>query len=114
MNDLTTINDLYNFSHKIKINYDKLNLKNENKVWSYIEFAQGMAGDVEDLAKLLMAKNRFRKLGNINIDSAIEHKLCDVLWSVLIISKELNIDLANSFPKFAIDLNTKLIKMLSL
>jgi MazG nucleotide pyrophosphohydrolase domain len=108
MDKATTLKTCYDLANKIKLNYDRLNIESGNKSWSYLEFNQGMIGDVGDLTKLLMAKNKLRSFEKGNLDSKIEHELCDILWSVLVISKELNIDLSDAFPKFANELNTKL------
>lgn len=103
-----TLNECYDYANQIKLIYDKLNIQNGNKPWIYSEFNQGMVGDVGDLTKLLMAKNKLRNFDGEDLDSKIEHELCDILWSVLIISKDLNINLSESFPKFANELKTKL------
>jgi MazG nucleotide pyrophosphohydrolase domain len=110
MNNQITLDNCYDLADKIKLSYDRLNKKSGNKSWSYLEFNQGMVGDVGDLTKLLMAKSNLRNYDKVDLDSKIEHELCDILWSVLVISKELKIDLAESFPKFANNLHTKLNK----
>jgi NTP pyrophosphatase (non-canonical NTP hydrolase) len=108
MKNQITLENCYELANKIKLSYDKLNIESGNKSWSYLEFNQGMVGDVGDLTKLLMAKNKLRDFNGVDLDNKIEHELCDILWSVLIISKELNIDLSESFPKFANELNLRL------
>jgi NTP pyrophosphatase (non-canonical NTP hydrolase) len=108
MDNQITLESCYELANKIKLSYDKLNIDNGNKPWSYSEFNQGMVGDVGDLTKLLMAKSNLRDFKGVDLDNKIEHELCDILWSVLVISKDLKIDLSDSFPKFANELNLRL------
>ncbi len=66
-----------------------------SKSWGLAERAQGFVGDVGDLAKLIMAKNGYRKYENLN--KKLAHELADCLWSVIIIADEVGIDLEESF-----------------
>jgi NTP pyrophosphatase (non-canonical NTP hydrolase) len=64
----------------------------------YREYTEGLVGDVGDLVKLVMTKARFR--GNPEgVDKEIEHELSDILWSIIIISEELNVELDEVFIK---------------
>jgi NTP pyrophosphatase (non-canonical NTP hydrolase) len=78
-------------SKEIKDRYDEVNQKN----WRVSEYAQGLVGDVGDLLKLIMAKNQFRKIDDV--DNKISHELSDCLWSILIIADELGVDLEHEF-----------------
>jgi len=80
---------------EIKDAYIVLNKKEGNKKWSKSEYVQGFVGDVGDLSKLLLAKNNFRKIPDL--DKKISHELSDCLWSILIIADELDIDLESEF-----------------
>ena len=102
-----TIQDFAELANNIKESYDKLNSLEGNSNWGYMEFAQGLVGDMGDLTKLLMAKKKLRSFTGKDLDESIKHELCDILWSVLVISKELNIDLQDTFPKFVQELNSK-------
>lgn len=75
--------------------YAQLNQEKEQNAWTVAEYAQGLVGDIGDLMKLIMAKNNFRTAQNI--DTQLKHELADCLWSILIIAKELNIDLEREF-----------------
>ena len=108
-----TIQDFTVLANQIKKSYDEINLQSDNKKWGYLEFAQGMVGDVGDLTKLLMAKNKLRSYHGIEINDEIKHELCDILWSVLIISKELDVNLQEIFPDFVEKLNSKLRNQIS-
>ncbi|MDD5726796.1 MAG: MazG nucleotide pyrophosphohydrolase domain-containing protein [Patescibacteria group bacterium] len=65
------------------------------KAWSSAERMQGFMGDVGDLAKLVMAKNCYRKYDDL--DKKLAHELGDCLWSVIILADELGVDLEKSF-----------------
>ncbi len=107
-----TIQDFAELANNIKLSYDRLNSLEGNCSWGYIEFAQGLVGDVGDLTKLLMAKKKIRSFIGKDLDESIKHEVCDILWSVLVISKKLNIDLQDTFPKFAQELNSKIQKQI--
>ncbi|MHB8831424.1 MAG: MazG nucleotide pyrophosphohydrolase domain-containing protein [Patescibacteria group bacterium] len=65
------------------------------KGWGSAERMQGFMGDVGDLAKLVMAKNGYRKYDDL--DKKLAHELGDCLWSVIILADELGVDLEKSF-----------------
>ncbi len=56
---------------------------------------QGFIGDVGDLMKLVMAKSGVRS--GEDIDRRLAHELADCLWSVLVLAKLYNVDLASAF-----------------
>ncbi|MFA6533657.1 MAG: MazG nucleotide pyrophosphohydrolase domain-containing protein [Patescibacteria group bacterium] len=66
-----------------------------SKAWGLAERTQGFVGDVGDLAKLVMAKNGYRKYGDL--DQRLRHELADCLWSVIIIADEAGVDLEAAF-----------------
>jgi NTP pyrophosphatase (non-canonical NTP hydrolase) len=65
--------------------------------WSLEEVALGLVGDVGDLAELIQAREGVRKIEDLR--SKLEHELADVLWSVIIIAAECEIDLEASFTR---------------
>ena len=67
------------------------------KPWSYVESTQGMVGDVGDLMKLVMAKAKMREYKGDDIDGALAHELSDIMWSVLVVANQLNIDIEKEF-----------------
>jgi NTP pyrophosphatase (non-canonical NTP hydrolase) len=83
-------------SLEIKKIYDEINKKNDHKKWKVADYTMGMVGDCGDLSKLIMAKNELRESKSPNIDESIEHELVDILWSLIAISDELNIDLESA------------------
>jgi NTP pyrophosphatase (non-canonical NTP hydrolase) len=86
--------------------YNQLNAKDGHKKWGAGEYMEGFVGDVGDLAKLVMAKNGFR--GGENVDEKLGHELADCLWSILVLSRELNIDLEKEFEHSMNDLESKI------
>lgn len=77
--------------------YRKKNKEDGHNHWTVEQYMSGMIGDIGDLQKLIMAKQGYRH--KEDIDQALEHELGDVLWSLLVISKELNINLETAFLK---------------
>ena len=75
--------------------YRELNKKRNEKKWTVSEYAQGLVGDVGNLTRLVMAKNNFRTIQNINEE--LKHELVDCLWALIIISEELHIDLEKEY-----------------
>lgn len=73
----------------------KLTENEGNKAWGTAERMVGFVGDVGDLAKLVMAKQGFRTYENL--DKRIGHELADCLWSIIILSDELGVDLEKAF-----------------
>lgn len=75
----------------------KLTQNEGSKKWGLAERTQGFVGDVGDLAKLVMAKNGYRKYEDL--DKRLAHELADCLWSLIIIADEAGIDLEEAFVK---------------
>ncbi|MGW1848077.1 hypothetical protein, partial [Streptomyces sp. NPDC001966] len=75
--------------------YDRLNLRERGRVWTREEFMLGFVGDVGDLAKLVMAEEGARDMPGGR--AALEHELADCLWSVLILARRFDVDLATVF-----------------
>ncbi len=67
------------------------------KQWGATEYTQGLVSDVGDLLKLIMAKNNFRDIENV--DEKIKHELSDCLWATMMIADELGIDFEKEFIK---------------
>jgi NTP pyrophosphatase (non-canonical NTP hydrolase) len=88
-----TFAQIIKLSLEIKKIYGELYKNDGHKKWEASDYTMGMVGDCGDLSKLIMAKNKLRKSKSSNIDESIEHELVDILWSLVAISDELNIDL---------------------
>lgn len=99
--------ELINKSKQIKQAYDELNRKEGFKSWELTEYMEGLVGDTGDLSKLIMARRGFR-FSDEDVDDKIAKELTDCLWSIVIISTELNIDLDKSFQNTLKQLQDKL------
>ena len=83
---------------EIRIAYDDLNRRADQKVWDLDKCVSGFVGDVGDLVKLVMAKNNYRN-GPKDIDDRLKHEISDCLWSIITIADKLDIDLETEFMK---------------
>jgi NTP pyrophosphatase (non-canonical NTP hydrolase) len=93
--DQPTLAMLQSEALKVKDLYDEMNLRQRARTWTNEEFMLGFAGDVGDLAKLVMAQEGAREIpGGL---SALGHELADCLWSVLVLSHAYGINLAEEF-----------------
>lgn len=60
-----------------------------------VEIAQGFAGDVNNLVKLVMAEHGQREIANSK--EKLEAQLAHCLWSVVVLAQMHNVNLENSF-----------------
>jgi NTP pyrophosphatase (non-canonical NTP hydrolase) len=63
--------------------------------YTSVEIAQGFAGDVTNLVKLVMAERGERKIANSK--EKLEAQLAHCLWSVVVIAEIHNVDIATAF-----------------
>lgn len=84
-----------NRANQIREQYKKLEIKKYGKEWSNSQITEGLVGDIGDLMKLTMVKAGVRECDDVDIK--IAHELSDILWSVLVLSKNYNIDLEKEF-----------------
>lgn len=89
--------------------YDKLNTKH-NKPWTPLNRTEGLVGDVGDLMKIVMAKEGYRQMDNI--DEKLKHELSDCLWSIIVIANSYNINLGEEFLKTMDELEERVQKEL--
>ena len=75
--------------------------------WSPAELAQGFAGDVGALMKLVMAKEG-RREGPADLDAKLAHELADCLWSVLVLADAYGVDVGQAFLRTMRELEAKL------
>ena len=92
------ISDLTNLALKINTLYDEINAQKNRPNWTAMETTEGLVCDVGDLVKLMQAKfNKRAYKGELPLDEALKHEVCDVLWSVLVLADQLNFDLESEF-----------------
>ena len=94
---MSDIKELTNRAIEIKNKYHKLQKEKYGKEWTTSQIMQGFVGDVGDLMKLIMAKEGIREIENV--DEKIAHELSDCLYSILVLSKKLNVDIESEFIK---------------
>ena len=80
---------------EVREKYQKLEKKKYGKEWTSSQIMQGFVGDVGDLMKLAMAKDKIRDIENV--DDKLAHELSDCLWSILVLSNKYNIDIEKEF-----------------
>jgi hypothetical protein len=102
------LKELIQRAEKIKQAYGQLEVKNCGRSWTIAERTQGLAGDVGNLMKLMMAKTGLRKIDGC--DEKLEHELLDCLWSLIVISNDLGIDFEKLFPKWEAQMYKKIEK----
>ena len=98
-------------SKELRDKYATIEIKNSGKPWGSLERTQGFVVDVGDLMKLVMAKNNLRHIEDV--DNKLAHELFDCLWSVIIISDELGINLEEEFIKQADKLKAEINEEIS-
>lgn len=86
--------------------YSKIEKEKGGKEWAIGETMQAFAGDVGDLCKLVMAKEGFRKIEDL--DEKLAHELADCLWVLLVIANKYNVPLEESFLKTMDDLEKRI------
>ena len=77
--------------------YDELNLRVRGRAWSREDLMLGFVGDLGDLAKLVMAAEGRRDVPGGR--EALAHELADCLWSVLVLARRYDFDLAAEFHR---------------
>lgn len=77
--------------------YDQHHRAAGREVWDTGDLALGFAGDVGDLAKLVMAVDGRRKIPEAR--ERLGHELADCLWSVLVLADRYGVDLVAEFAR---------------
>jgi uncharacterized protein YabN with tetrapyrrole methylase and pyrophosphatase domain len=93
-----TFEELSNRAMEIREKYKQFQTKEIGRPWTRQEVLQGFFGDIGQLAKPLTAKDGLRKDIN-DIDERVAHEFADCLYCLLVLAKEYDIDLENSFKQ---------------
>lgn len=80
---------------KIKKMYSEYEIKKSYKPWTVEETFVGLASDVGDLGRLILAKEGFREMPDLDKD--LEHELAELLYTTLLLSNHYGIDLEKVF-----------------
>ena len=86
--------------------YEDHERRAHGRPWTLEERTLGLVGDVGDLAKLVQAHEGVRAIDDV--ESALEHELADVLWSVIVIADRCGIDLEAAFVRTMDELGERL------
>lgn len=82
--------------------FARLETARHGRAWNVEEIALGFVGDVGDLAKLVQAAAGIREADDL--DAKLAHELADCLFSVLVLSDRLGVDLEQAFAQTMDDL----------
>lgn len=72
--------------------------------WTTAEIMSGFVVDVGDLTRLVMAATGVRHVDDLG--PKLEHELADCLWSLLVLAKRLDVDLARAFETTTMNLTS--------
>ena len=90
--------DIIARARHIRSLYENYERENYGREWSTSEIALGFMGDLGDLAKLIQAHLGVRgRLPNQEIEAKLAHELADCLWSILVLSDKLQVNLEDAF-----------------
>jgi NTP pyrophosphatase (non-canonical NTP hydrolase) len=101
-----TLPELQTRARTIADRYQHVNSAAGRPNWTASDYMAGFVGDVGELSQLVMAKANLRPMDNV--DDRLAHELADCLWSLLILSDQLGVDLEASFTKTMTELDTRL------
>ena len=96
--------DIIDSAISTRESFEKFEEKIYGKKWDVNQLMLGLSVDVGDLIRLVQEKKGTRPKNTDNLDDKIAHELCDVLWVVLVLAKDLDVDLEQEFPKNMKDL----------
>ncbi|MFI5912846.1 nucleotide pyrophosphohydrolase [Dactylosporangium sp. NPDC051541] len=86
--------------------YDRHNTAAGRTPWTTCDLALGFAGDVGDLAKLVMAADGRREIPDAR--EHLAHELADCQWAVLVLANRYEIDLPTEFTRMTDNLERHL------
>lgn len=91
----------------IKKAYRDKNVTDGHKKWDVSDYMSGLVGDIGDLSKLIMAKQRLRGFDD-DIDAALQHEIGDCFWSLIVLCDELGMTVEDAMEKTLKDLEERL------
>jgi NTP pyrophosphatase (non-canonical NTP hydrolase) len=94
--------ELIDRAMEIRLQYADLEATTYGRPWNLEELALGFVGDVGDLTKLLMAHGGMRSVPDA--EQKLAHELADCMWSILVLSQKVGIDLESAFLRTMDDL----------
>jgi len=94
---MSDITELQKRALKVRELYTQLNHKDGHESWGGKEYAMGFVGDVGDLLKLVMAKEKLRDTPDV--DAELAHELADCLWCVFVLADHYGVNIEKEFIK---------------
>ncbi len=86
---------LVNRAMALRRQYEEKEKRLYGKISTDEEIAQGFAGDVNNLIKLIMAEHGKREIANSR--ERLKSQLAHCLWSVIVLAQMHNVDLEQTF-----------------
>jgi NTP pyrophosphatase (non-canonical NTP hydrolase) len=103
---MSDITELQERALKVRELYSELNRKDGHEPWGGKEYAMGFVGDVGDLLKLVMAKEKLRD--TTDVDAKLAHELADCLWCVFVLADHYDVDIEKEFTKTMNELQVRI------
>ena len=92
------LEDIIARARHVRSLYEKYERENYGREWSTAEIVLGLMGDLGDLAKLIQAHLGIRGTRPAQeIEAELAHELADCLWSILVLSDKLQVNLEDAF-----------------
>jgi len=79
----------------IKSLYSDFEKRKSYKHWTIEETYEGLVSDVGDLGRLVLAKEGFREMPDLQ--KSLQHELAEILYATLLLSEQYKIDLTQAF-----------------
>lgn len=87
--------DIVERAREVRRLYEAVERDAYGRPWSLEELTLGLVGDVGDPAKLVQAYEGVRKVDDAQ--ARLGHELADVLWSIIAIAEQCDVDLERAF-----------------
>lgn len=91
----------------VRNHYDELNAQDGKPIWDAKDVMAGFVTDMGELNEHIMAKFNLRRPVP-NLDEALAHELADCLWSLIVISEKLGVNLEAEFEKTMVSLHERI------
>lgn len=82
-------------AEEIRAKYHEYNLKSGQSPWNNVDYVAGLAGDVGDLVKIVMALEN--KRGGDDLEQKLKHELGDILWVLFVLAERYDVNLEDAF-----------------
>lgn len=101
-------NQLIKRAEDIHRSYKQFDKVSYGREWSPEEIALGLVGDVGDLARIVLTKSGVHNVDDA--DNALAIELSDCLFSIIVLARTYDIDLAKAFMQTMDELEERIEK----